>query len=118
MKPPILVGAIQSRITADNTKKIELAITVFDKYVDTKALEEKIVTFQSESITPHMFQYQLAKWAKSEKKHIVLPEGNDDRILKAAARLITQDIVKLTILGDKDEIAAVSKTAGLSIGCQ
>ena len=109
------VGSIQSRITPDNSKKIELAITVFDKYVDTKALEEKIVTFKSESITPHMFLYQLAKWAKSEKKHIVLPEGNDDRILRAAARLIAQDIVKLTILGDSSEMAAAIKRLGLTL---
>ena len=49
------VGAIQSRITPDNSKKIELAITVFDKYVDTKALDEKIVTFRSDSITRTCF---------------------------------------------------------------
>ncbi len=109
------VGAIPSRITADNTQKIELAITVFDKYMDTKALEDRMITFKSESITPHMFQYQLAKWAKSQKKHIVLPEGNDDRILKAAARLITQNIVTLTILGDKDEITAAAKRLGITL---
>lgn len=109
------VGAIPSRITADNTQKIELAITVFDKYIDTKALEDRMITFKSESITPHMFQYQLAKWAKSQKKHIVLPEGNDDRILKAAARLISQNIVSLTILGDYNEIAASVKRLGLNL---
>ena len=109
------VGAIPSRITADNTQKIELAITVFDKYIDTKALEDRMITFKSESITPHMFQYQLAKWAKSQKRHIVLPEGNDDRILKAAARLIAQNIVSLTILGDYNEIAASVKRLGLNL---
>ncbi|TKK71990.1 phosphate acetyltransferase [Ilyomonas limi] len=109
------IGNIQSRITPDNSKKIELAITVFDKYMDTKALDEKIVTYRSDSITPHMFLYQLAKWAKSEKKHIVLPEGNDDRILRAAARLIAQDIVKLTILGDSSEIAAAIKRLGITL---
>ena len=109
------VGAIPSRITADNTQKIELAITVFDKYINTKALEDRMITFKSESITPHMFQYQLSKWAKSQKKHIVLPEGNDDRILKAAARLIAQNIVTLTILGDKEEIAASAKRLGITL---
>ena len=45
----------------------------------------------------------------------MLPEGNDDRILKAAARLIAQDIVKLTILGDSSEIAAAIKRLGLTL---
>lgn len=109
------IGSIPSRITADNTGKIELAITTFNKYTDTLALDEKIVTFRSESITPHMFQYKLAKWAKNQQKHIVLPEGNDDRILKAAARLISQEIVKLTILGNPNDIAAAVKRLGLHV---
>ena len=68
--------------------------------MDVNALNEKMVTFKSEGITPHMFQYQLVKRAKSSIKHIVLPEGNEESILRAAARLINQNIVKLTLLGD------------------
>ncbi len=109
------VGAIQSRITPDNHKKIRLGINTFKQYVDVQGLEEKIITFKSEGMTPHMFQYQLVKWAKSKKKHIVLPEGNDDRILRAAARLIYQDIVDLTLLGDEAEIAASIKRLGLNL---
>jgi phosphate acetyltransferase len=109
------IGSIQSQITPDNTKKIQLAITTFEKYMDIQGLEEKIIKFRPEGITPHMFQYQLVKWAKSQKKHIVLPEGNDDRILKAATRLINQNIVDLTILGDPNEIAASVKRLGLSL---
>ncbi len=109
------LGSIQSRITPDNKKKIQLAIDIFEKYVDVKALDKKMITFKPEGITPHMFQYQLTKWAKSEIKHIVLPEGNEDRILKAAARLIDQNIVQLTLLGDAAEIAASVKRLGLSL---
>ncbi len=109
------IGSIHSRITKDNKKKIELAINIFEKYVDLKALDDKIITFQSEGITPHMFQYQLVKRAKSLKKHIVLPEGNDDRILKAAARLIGQDLVDLTILGDPNEIGLAIKRLGIAL---
>lgn len=110
-----LIGSIQSRMGPDNPKKVELAIQTFEKYVDVKALDQRIVTFKPEGITPHMFQYQLVKRAKSQKKHIVLPEGNDDRILKAAARLIAQDIVDLTILGDVNEISATVKRLGIDL---
>jgi phosphate acetyltransferase len=109
------IGAIQSRITPDNKTKIQLAIDVFEKYVDVKTLEEKMITSKPEGMTPHMFQYQLTKWAKSEIKHIVLPEGNEDRILKAATRLIDQKIVELTLLGDPAEIAASVKRLGLKL---
>ncbi|MBS7566904.1 phosphate acetyltransferase [Mucilaginibacter sp. Bleaf8] len=110
------VGNIRSRLTADNPKKIQLAIDVFNKYVDIAKLDERIVTFKhSGGITPRMFQYQLTNWAKSQKKHIVLPEGNDERILKAAARLISQEIVNLTILGNPDDITANIKRLGLNL---
>ncbi len=108
-----MIGNIKSRITPDNNKKIQLAINTFKKYVNVEALDQKIITYKPEGMTPHMFQYQLVKWAKSSKKHIVLPEGNDDRILRAAARLINQDIVNLTILGDPQEVSASVKRLGL-----
>jgi phosphate acetyltransferase len=108
------LGSIHSRITADNIKKIQLAIDTFDKYVDVKSLEEKLVTYHSEVLTPHMFQYQITKKAKAYRKHIVLPEGEDDRILKAAARLLNQQIVDLTILGDAQQVAASIKRLGLN----
>jgi phosphate acetyltransferase len=109
------LDSIQSKITPDNKKKIQLAIDVFEKYVDVKALDEKMITFKPEGITPHMFQYQLVKWARNEIKHIVLPEGNEDRILKAATRLTDQKIVQLTLLGDIQEIAASVKRLGLTL---
>ena len=60
-----------------------------------------------------MFQYNLLKRAKTARKHIVLPEGNDDRIITAAARLIEMDIVDLTILGDLNKIEDTVKRLGL-----
>jgi phosphate acetyltransferase len=109
------VSTIRSRITPDNKQKIQLAIDTFNKYVDVKSLDEKLITFESEGITPHMFQYQITKRAKSQRKHIVLPEGDDDRVLKAAARLQNQDIVDLTILGDPTQITASFKRLGLQV---
>ena len=102
-----IVGAIRSKITADNTKKIQLAIDTFNKCINLPELDKRLVTFKPSGITPRMFQYQLTEWAKSAKKHIVLPEGNDERILKAAARLLNQEIVELTLLGDTTEIQAI-----------
>jgi phosphate acetyltransferase len=109
------IGAIKSRITPDNSKKIQLAISTFERYVEVRALEEKLVSFQPEGLTPHMFQYRLLQWAKRQRRHIVLPEGNDDRILRAAALLLHQDIVDLTILGDPAEVAASIKRLGLTM---
>jgi phosphate acetyltransferase len=108
------VGSVKSRIYFDNKFKIDLAISTFEKYIDTKAIIDKIVTSQPEGITPRMFQYQLVKRAKLSKKHIVLPEGTDDRILIAAAKLVKQEIVRLTILGKAEEIEAAVKRLNIA----
>jgi len=109
------VSRTQPRISPDNKDKIALAISLFDKHVDIKALEKKIIGFRTTSITPRMFQYQLVKRAKEKRKHIVLPEGDDDRILIAADMLEKQDLVDLTILGVKENIEAAALRLNLQL---
>ena len=55
-------------------------------------------------LTPYAFQYSLLGKAKANKKTIVLPEGQEDRILKAADYLLERDIVNLIIVGERDSI--------------
>lgn len=103
------VASTESRIAHHNKEKIALAISTFDKYIDIKSIGEKINTFHTRNITPRMFQYQIVKRAKEQRKHIVLPEGGDDRILLAADMLIKQDVVEITILGIKEQVAAAAQ---------
>ena len=98
------IGAIKSQMYAENTEKIKTSISDFEKYVTTDILAERLITFQAEGITPRMFQYNLLKGAKAHKKHIVLPEGTDERILTAAKQLTDLNAVDITLLGDKNQI--------------
>ncbi|EKB49845.1 phosphate acetyltransferase [Cecembia lonarensis] len=109
------VAGIHSKISPDNPDKIHLAISTFRKYMDIEALEKEIAAFKPVGMTPRMFQYQLVSWAKAKKKHIVLPEGKDERVLKAADRLVRQDIVKITLLGDVNEISSNISRLGLCL---
>jgi len=98
------IGAIRSHIYANNKQRIYSSLSTFEKYVDVDALANKLITFEPDGITPKMFQYNLVKRAQKVRKHIVLPESNDERILRAAARLINLDIVDITLLGKKSKI--------------
>ena len=98
------IGGIKSQIYAENTEKIRTSIHEFEKHVKIDELVERLITFESKGVTPRMFQYNLLKQAKSIKKHIVLPEGLDERVLRATKQLVTLDAVKLTLLGDKKQI--------------
>ncbi|CAM1370327.1 Phosphate acetyltransferase [Tenacibaculum litoreum] len=104
------LGAVRSHIYAENISKIKMSINMFEKHVDVASLNEKLVSYKgSEALTPRMFQYNLLKKAKEVHKHIVLPEGNDDRILIAASQLQKTGVVKLTILGKRVNVEASVK---------
>lgn len=98
------IGDIKSKIYAENTDKIETSISTFDQHVNTVKLAEQLITFKSDIFTPRMFQYNLLQRALKNKKHIVLPEGYDERVLQAAARLIKAQVVDLTLIGEKAKI--------------
>jgi phosphate acetyltransferase len=108
------IGSIRSEIYANNTHKIETSITTFEKYVEIEALSERLITFEAEGMTPKMFQYNMVKRAKQHRKHIVLPEGNDDRIIIAASRLLDMDVVDISIIGDKKQIENKITELGIS----
>lgn len=107
------IGNIKSKIYADNTVKIETSISTFEKYVDVEDLSIKLSAFEAEGMTPKMFQYNLVKRARKHRKHIVLPEGSDERIIIAASRLLIMDVVDISIIGDKKQIE--NKVAELGI---
>ncbi len=107
------IGAIKSQIYAQNTQKIITSIKDFQNNVQGDTLVERLITFETKGITPRMFQYNLLKKAKSNKKHIVLPEGLDERILRATKQLVDLDVVTITLLGDKKQIE--DKIASLDI---
>ena len=62
-----------------------------------------------------MFTYNLIQTAKANKRHIVLPEGKDNRILKALATLTSQDIVDITLLGEKNRIERTIQSYGIQL---
>ncbi len=56
---------------------------------------------------------QIVERAKANKQHIVLPEGTEERTLKAANQILTDGVADLTLLGDPDEIMGLAKEWGL-----
>ncbi len=108
-------SAVKGRLMPDNERKIALALGTFESNVDIPALEEKIRVTPATTMSPLMFEYSLFERAREAHKHIVLPEGDDDRILQAAELLRLREVVELTILGSEDSIRARANTLGLKL---
>lgn len=109
------IAQTRGRLTVASTRKIDTALALFEKNVDAALLLEQLGAGRSAVVTPLMFEYTLLERARSDRKHIVLPEGGDDRILQAASTLLARDVVDLTILGDEHEVRARAAALGVDV---
>ncbi|KQO62270.1 phosphate acetyltransferase [Curtobacterium sp. Leaf261] len=105
----------RGRLAADSPRKYDLALSLFEKHVDGAALLERLQVSPSGVVTPLMFEHLLLDRARETRKRIVLPEGDDDRILRAASTLLQRDVCALTILGDPAAVRARGVELGLDL---
>ncbi|MFC1669705.1 phosphate acetyltransferase [Spirochaetota bacterium] len=109
------INEIQPQMTPKDLLKINTALGLFESNINTEELREKIIISRSATITPKMFEYGLIQKAKSRRKHIVLPEGSEERILRAVEILLRRDVVDITLLGNEKEIRNNIKKLGLNL---
>ena len=98
-----------------STRKLEVARRLFSEHVDQEDLLAAINISGSTVRTPLMFEFQLMERARSSRKHIVLPESTDDRILEAAAILLRRGVARLTLLGDENAVRARASKLDLDL---
>ncbi|WP_349903378.1 phosphate acetyltransferase [Parafrigoribacterium humi] len=110
-----VVTKARGRLAADSPRKFDTALALFEQHVDGELLLERLEVSRSDVVTPLMFEYDLLDRARSNQRHIVLPEGTDDRILRAASTLLRRQVARLTILGDETEIRQRAAGLGLDI---
>lgn len=109
------VHAVRGAIKAGDERKIATALGLFETHVALPELLERIRVSPSPHVTPLRFEYELIERAKVRRQHIVLPEGTDERILRAAEILLRRRVVDLTLLGDPPEIRELASTLGVQL---
>ncbi|HBD08925.1 MAG TPA: phosphate acetyltransferase, partial [Syntrophobacteraceae bacterium] len=110
------VSSLSPEIDPENQRKIAGALGVFESNVDLSHLEQRIAVMHSARVTPLMFQHNLMGRARSKRRHIVLPEGTEERILRAAEIIGLRDVVDITLLGNPETIEEKATALGLSLG--
>lgn len=110
------INSVRAEIAPENDRKIALALGIFETHVEDTKLIERIAISRSDRMTPLMFEYELIKRARSHKQHIVLPESNDERILRAAEILLRRGVVDITLLGSEPIIREQIASLGLNLG--
>lgn len=105
----------RGRVTAASGRKIDTAIELMDRHVDMDDLLERMAIPIPTVTTPQMFTYRLIEQARADRQRIVLPEGDDDRILQAAGRLLLRGLAELTILGDESQVRSRAAELGVDL---
>jgi phosphate acetyltransferase len=105
----------RGRLTKESPRKITTALALFDEHVDGRALVDRLELTRSETVTPLMFEHRLIDQAVADRRHIVLPEGEEDRILRAADILLRRGMAELTLLGDPVTINRKAADLGLDV---
>ncbi|MEV0295710.1 phosphate acetyltransferase [Nocardia sp. NPDC050710] len=105
----------RGRMSAGNPRKVNTALALMEQYVDAPELLRRVNVPLTTIVTPQMFEYQLIERARGDRKRIVLPEGDDDRILRAAGRVLQRKIADLVILGNETSVRARAAELGVDI---
>ncbi|GAB08511.1 phosphate acetyltransferase [Gordonia araii NBRC 100433] len=105
----------RGKMANQSARKIETSLALMEHHIDSTELMADLHLAIPEVVTPQMFEYQLAARAKSDRRHIVLPEGEEPRILRAAAQLTARGTARLTLLGDPAKVEGQIKDLGIEL---
>ncbi|MDB4285573.1 phosphate acetyltransferase, partial [bacterium] len=98
------VDAVHARIAPDDERDITRALALFDEHVDVDRFAEQVITTKTSTVTPKMFEYGLVQRARAHPQRIVLPEGEEERILQATEILLRRGIAGIVLLGNEERI--------------
>ena len=110
-----LAAGTRARAGLTSQRKVDTALGLFEANVDARAVAAALEVPRSDVVTPLMFEAMLTERARADVKRIVLPEGDDERVLRAAASLLSRQIVEIVLLGDEARILGIAGSLGLDI---
>ncbi|MFI7388532.1 phosphate acetyltransferase [Streptomyces sp. NPDC049813] len=107
--------ALEGKLNAATPRKAETALGLFERYVDTAGLLRTIQAPATDRVTPMMFEHKLLERARADKRRVVLPEGTEERVLRAADVLLRRGVCELTLLGPVEQIRKKAADLGVDL---
>ncbi|GAA1002948.1 phosphate acetyltransferase [Streptomyces sp. F-3] len=108
--------SLEGKLHAATPRKAEIALGLFERYADTAELSKRVSAPSSDRVTPMMFERKLLEQARSDRRRVVLPEGTEERVLRAAEVLLRRGVCDLTLLGPVDTIRKKAADLGIDLG--
>ena len=86
------------------------------KHLQLEDLSQVLDTQLEDSIvTPKRFMHNINRACERTPQRIVLPEGTEPRVLRAAAGVARKGLAHITLLGEPDAVQAEARRLSLDI---
>lgn len=109
------VSQVRGEISTGQRRKVAAALGAWSRHVDERELLERLELPRPEKTTPLRFLNNLIIRARAQRKHIVLPEALDVRVLRAAEILQRRDVCALTLLGPEGQVRELAASEGIDL---
>ena len=108
-------ASVVAVVLTGGAPSVEADVPVLTLPLGDEAAATLRATAAPTAVTPLAFQADLIERARAERKRIVLPEPDDDRVLQAAAQVLAAGIADITFVGDADYVAKRAGELGLDL---
>ena len=108
-------ASVVAVILTGGTPSLEVDVPVLTLPLGEDAAATLHAAATPTAVTPLAFQADLIERARADRKRIVLPEPDDDRVLQAAAQVLAAGIADITFVGDADYVAKRAGELGLDL---
>ena len=105
----------EARLTYRHRRKIDRALGHFARHVDAETIEKGLEETSVDIVTPTMFLHRIFAKAAANPMRIVLPESDDERVLRAAEKVQQRKIANVILLGNEQEITNRAGMLGIDL---
>ena len=109
------VAGLRGRMRSGSTRKIDAALAHAVTWLPSDEILDRIELQPTSAVTPLMFTHDVLDRAQADRRHIVLPEGTEPRVLAAAERVLRRGIANVTLLGQAAAVAQAASDAGIDV---
>ncbi len=109
------VGDLDPGLPVDDLERIEAVTETIADALDVPWLESLPGSTRSRRLSPAAFRYRLVESARAADACIVLPEGTEPRIVRAAVACAERGIARSILLGSPVEVRRVARNLGLRL---
>ena len=113
LRTAISLQNLNVKIPEDDLERRAALKEYVASYIDASWVKELLLTQSERSLSPPAFRYQLIEKARKAHKKIVLPEGEEPRIIEAANICSKRKIAQPILLGNPEKIQDIAQKSGV-----